>query len=122
MKRKLASSRAQVGWRQGESTGAFTLIELLVVIAIISLLAALTVLAVTRANARAKQVRCLSNLRQHGVALAVFLSEQNSYPLEINPGQRFPEHGISLWDALSTRGLGKPPEDSRNRNSVYACP
>jgi prepilin-type processing-associated H-X9-DG protein/prepilin-type N-terminal cleavage/methylation domain-containing protein len=100
----------------------FTLVELLVCVAIIAVLSALVVVAVTRANSKSKQVRCLSNLRQHGVALAVFLSEQNSYPLYVNPGQRFPDHGVSLWDALSTRGLGSLPTDSRNPNSVYFCP
>jgi prepilin-type processing-associated H-X9-DG protein/prepilin-type N-terminal cleavage/methylation domain-containing protein len=100
----------------------FTVVELSVCVAIIAALAALMVVAVTRANNKAKQVRCLSNLRQHGVALAGFLTEQNSYPLYVNPGQRFPDHGISLWDALSTRGLGSPPGDSRNPNSVYFCP
>jgi prepilin-type processing-associated H-X9-DG protein len=107
-------------WRSHER--AFTLFELLVCFAIISALAALTALALARGNAKAKQVRCVSNLRQHGVALAVFLTEQNSYPLYVNPGQRFPDHGTSLWDALSTRGLGSPPADSRSPNSVYFCP
>jgi prepilin-type processing-associated H-X9-DG protein/prepilin-type N-terminal cleavage/methylation domain-containing protein len=101
---------------------AFTLVELLVCVAIIAGLAALVAVAVTRANVKAKQVRCLNNLRQHGVALAVFLSEQNSYPLYVNPGQRFPDHGASLWDALSTRGLGPAPADSRTPNSVYFWP
>ena len=101
---------------------AFTLVELLTCVAVIAALAALVAVAITRANVKARQVRCLNNLRQHGVALAVFLSEQNSYPLYVNPGQRFPDHGASLWDALSTRGLGPPPTDSRTPNSVYFCP
>jgi prepilin-type processing-associated H-X9-DG protein len=92
------------------------------VVAIIAMLAALTAVAVTRANVKAKQVQCLGNLRQHGIALAVFLSEKNSYPLFLNPGQRFPDYGTSLWDALSTRGLGPFPKDLRAPNSVYFCP
>ena len=102
--------------------GAFTLVELLVCLTIITVLAGLVAVAVTRANIKAKQVRCLSNLRQHGIALAVFVGEQSSYPLLVNPALRFPDHGISLWDALSTRGLGSLPTDSRNPNSVYFCP
>jgi prepilin-type processing-associated H-X9-DG protein/prepilin-type N-terminal cleavage/methylation domain-containing protein len=102
--------------------GAFTLVELLLCLAIIATLAALTAMALTRANVKAKQVRCLGNLRQHGIALAMFLGEKNSYPLFLNLAQRFPDHGYSLWDALSTRGLGPFPTDLRAPNSVYFCP
>jgi prepilin-type processing-associated H-X9-DG protein/prepilin-type N-terminal cleavage/methylation domain-containing protein len=102
--------------------GAFTLVELLVCLAIVGVLGALTALAITRASAKAEQLRCISNLRQHGVSLAVFLSEKNSYPLFLNPGQRFPDNGVAIWDALSAHGLGPFPRDLRAPNSVYFCP
>jgi prepilin-type processing-associated H-X9-DG protein/prepilin-type N-terminal cleavage/methylation domain-containing protein len=101
---------------------AFTLVELLICLTVIAILAALTAVATVHAKTKAKQVRCLANLRQHGVALALFVSEQNVYPLVINPGLRFPEHGISILDALQSHGLGTLPEDSRDANSVYVCP
>lgn len=101
---------------------AFTLVELLICLAVIVTLGALTAVATVQTKAKAKQVRCLGNLRQHGVALGVFLSEQNVYPLVINPVLRFPDHGASLWDALRTSGLGTWPSDSRAANSVYFCP
>src|SRR5437868_3064107 len=98
---------------------AFSLVELLVCIAIIATLAALIAVAVTRSSLKARQVRCISNLRQHGIALANFTGEMNSYPLLINPGQRVPDHGISFLDALSTHGLGAFPSDGRSPNSVH---
>jgi prepilin-type N-terminal cleavage/methylation domain-containing protein/prepilin-type processing-associated H-X9-DG protein len=54
---------------------AFTLIELLVVIAIIAILAALLLPALTRAKQRSQRAVCVSNLKQIGVAFALYLAE-----------------------------------------------
>jgi prepilin-type N-terminal cleavage/methylation domain-containing protein len=59
---------------------AFTLLELLVVIAIIAILAALLLPALTRAQARARRVQCLSNLRQISIALHVFVTDHDRFP------------------------------------------
>jgi len=57
--------------------GAFTLIELLTVIAIIGILAAILIPVVGLVRDKARGARCVSNLRQLGVGIHLYASDNN---------------------------------------------
>ena len=101
-----------------------TLTELLVAIAIIAILAALLLTGVSQAKARAQRIQCVNNLHQLGIALQAFVTENNSYPLVIDPG-----HGGGWTALLQHTELSDPgnpgkhiPFSRWSGQGVWKCP
>ena len=65
---------------------SFTLIELLVVIAIIAILAAMLLPALAKARAKARAITCVGNLKQVGLAHAMYADDNNQITISY---QRF---------------------------------
>ncbi|QOV92010.1 prepilin-type N-terminal cleavage/methylation domain-containing protein [Humisphaera borealis] len=71
--------------RQPVSAG-FTLVELLVVIGIIALLISILLPSLSRANAMARQTKCLATLRQLGAANALYMAEFKDWNMPVRWG------------------------------------
>jgi prepilin-type N-terminal cleavage/methylation domain-containing protein len=80
------------------SNAAFTLIELLVVIAVIAVLAALLFPVFAQARGKAREISCLSNMKQAGNAFAMYIQDHDGqYPVAVDPADR---DTPQIWDAF----------------------
>lgn len=95
--------------RKTSVSNGFTLIELLVVIAIIAILAAMLLPALAAAKHRAVLISCLNNLKEMGVGMTVYCSDnQDRVPPQINQAFNIPQQGYFLF-ATGTQPPYIPP-------------
>ena len=102
---------------------AFTLIELLVVCGVLGILASLIAASLMSAKAKARQVQCLANLHQHGLALNVFLADHHEYPLAMsaNVREQYPHHHKFWEGALFSEQLDQR-DAFRGWPKIFDCP
>jgi len=109
----------------------FTLVELLVVIGIIAVLISLLLPALSRSQAQATAVKCMANLRQIGVGLVAYATDNKGYlvPSYHLPTAPFattnvaggPDQPLEGWASILDR-TGLVPTSERTTNSIFYCP
>src|SRR5437867_9313842 len=102
---------------------AFTLLELLITIFIIGILAALLLPALGRSKASARDTTCLNNLHQIGIAVQVYVDEnENRLPIMFDSpiagevgitNALLPSAGTVLLPYLTTSNMLRCPSDNR---------
>lgn len=121
MSTTLHRSYATSGPRRLGARAAFTLIELLVVIAIIAILAGLLLPVLSQAKESARSIRCVSNMRQIGLATLLYVDENNDqFPRSQHSAFA---HGQLTWGRAIASHLGSSPFTWTNLfHGVYRCP
>jgi len=123
---KTSFAKRGISGRAKAALSAFTLIELLVVIAIIAILAAMLLPALSRAKQKANTTTCISNLKQAGIGLEMYVQDNDgSLPGPVWAGAMASYDQNSSLELIYyiAKNLGNPePSGNTVIADVFTCP
>jgi len=111
-----------VKFKNRQNSNGFTLIELLVSIAIIGLLATISIPAISKARAKARDGRRIKELRRIQTALMLYAQDHNSdypYSTSTESNGEIINASSALVAALVPGYLGAVPKDPKPESYVY---
>ncbi|HYE32777.1 MAG TPA: prepilin-type N-terminal cleavage/methylation domain-containing protein [Methylomirabilota bacterium] len=108
--------------KNAKRLNAFTLVELLVVVGIIAILASLLLASISSAKAKARNIVCINNLKQHGVGLVNFVAQTGEYPLTFDTNKSWQINSDSEQNRSWFRAIDPTGTNFSQNTGLWHCP